>query len=1490
MPTRSFFRRQRQAKALKQRQLLLEKLEAKKLLAVLTDSISPLPNSHDAAVSTDIEVNFNQNIDAASVNDSSLAIHGQSGRLLQASGTTFGVAADVVTVDPANNFFPGELVQGTITEAISNVGNTETAAKEVFQFRAGVSAGFANFEDSGLRLGFERTHDVELGDLDGDGDLDAVTVNDARTQRVWINQGGEQSGTEGAFSDTGQRFSGSANSQGVALGDLDSDGDLDMFVVHRFAGNRVWLNQGSTSSSNGTLIFTGLQALASTDSRDVALGDFDGDGDLDAFVANSGRDHVLINQGGAQGGTEGSFSHNGQLLGSSNSEKVSLGDVDGDGDLDAIVANGYGASLLWLNDGNGQFSAVSSIPRASWQTKDIALGDLDGDGDLDAFVARTRKGGINNRVLWNLGGAQSGTAGTFSDSGQSLGSHSSNAVQLGDLDGDGDLDAFVANAGTSRYWVNQGGDQLGTEGTFVLAGSLPGTSESLSIALGDLNGDGDLEAFIGNSGNNRVWNNVEPPRFDFGDAPDSFGTLANSDGARHPAYGPTLGATRDDEVNAGLPLDGTGDGADEDGVTIEPITVGQLDASVTVNAPVGGKLDAWIDFNGDGSFDSNGEQIASSIILVHGDNTITFDVPADAVSDRTIYSRFRISSHGGIGPSGPAMDGEVEDYALALARSNGSGVLQKSEQTIGSSSTYAVSLGDLDDDGDLDAFVVNRFASEPNRIWLNEGGAQSGTPGNFVESGINLPGSSNSYASALGDLDGDGDLDVVVATSRQAQIWANNGGSFSLALSLGSSASNDIALGDVDSDGDLDILVVKERNTNEIWLNQSGSSSAAFNFSRRFLPAVAHERNIELGDLDGDGDLDAVITSISANYVWMNDGNGNFTNSSDNGRFGSSVSYGLALGDLDDDGDLDAFTFESSQGRLVQWVNQGGSQGGIPATFVEQTVYKGSLHNASIAFSDLDSDGDLDAFVTSSNVTVPNKVWLNQGGDQGGTEGEFSDSGQPFSMDQVPRDVALGDLDNDGTIDAFIANSNGHPNEVLFNVPAVTLPQVDLSASANAGSESGQTEITLTATLSDAVDSDQTVDVDVAGMGITEGDYSLGSASITIPEGQTAGTVTFTVVDDAVVEADETAVISLSNPSDGIALGSSTTQEVVISDNDEAGFQLIETGGGTIVSQGGTLDSFDIVLSRAPSTDVRFDITFNSDFVGVDPTTVIFTPENWDVRQQIAVTGGAEAGESQITVGVNEFASNSLFRELSDMHVSVDTLSISVPQLYQSGKEVNLLGTNSRDQITVREIGGQISAQVISFLPGGVVPNIETVQLDQVDRIQLHGFGGNDTISAIGLSIPVLFNGGEGDDQLTGGLANDILIGGPGADRLIGNAGDDLLIGGTDSDIIFDGPGNDLLVSDSTNLDNNRLALEAILSEWTSGRDYAARVANIRGQGTGDRANGETFLRENNEASADGSVDRVFGDATGQDLFFTELGDLLLGKRANEERFEIPPP
>jgi len=162
------------------------------------------------------------------------------------------------------------------------VGNAFTQANTVW-----LNDGTGGFSDSSQRLGSYSSRGVALGDLDSDGDLDAFVANELnQTNKVWLNDGA------GFFSDSGQGLGGS-QSHGVGLGDVDSDRDLDAFVPNSFGqGDRVWLN-------DGTGVFTDSgQSLDSSDGKEVALGDLNDDGSLDAFVGNNGANRVWLNQPG----------------------------------------------------------------------------------------------------------------------------------------------------------------------------------------------------------------------------------------------------------------------------------------------------------------------------------------------------------------------------------------------------------------------------------------------------------------------------------------------------------------------------------------------------------------------------------------------------------------------------------------------------------------------------------------------------------------------------------------------------------------------------------------------------------------------------------------------------------------------------------------------------------------------------------------------------------------------------------------------------------------------------------------------------------------------------------------------------------------------------------------------------------------------------------------------------------------------------------------
>ena len=156
---------------------------------------------------------------------------------------------------------------------------------------------------------------------------------------------------------------------------------------------------------------------------------------------------------------------------------------------------------------------------------------------------------------------------------------------------------------------------------------------------------------------------------DFGDAPANYPVTIADDGARHLIGTLKLGTTVDEE-NAGQPsADASGDGSDEDGV-IQIADAIALPADATgssfeITSSEAGKVDAWIDFNADGDWQDPGEKILDSLDVVAGDNVLSYVIPAGATPGQTA-ARFRISSAGGLEPTGAANDGEVEDYMVTL--------------------------------------------------------------------------------------------------------------------------------------------------------------------------------------------------------------------------------------------------------------------------------------------------------------------------------------------------------------------------------------------------------------------------------------------------------------------------------------------------------------------------------------------------------------------------------------------------------------------------------------------------------------------------------------------------------------------------------------------------------------------------------------------------------------------------------------------------------
>ncbi len=359
-----------------------------------------------------------------------------------------------------------------------------------------------------------------FADIDADGDLDLFIGEGYGTIKYYENQG----------SDSAPSFieiSGSANPlDGVDVGsysvptfaDIDGDGDLDAFIGEYFGSVKYYENQGSSSAPSFVEITDSANPLDGVRYSSVpTFADIDGDGDLDAFI---GEDDGTINYYENQGsGSAPSFV---ETTGPANPlDGVDVGsysvptfaDIDGDGDLDAFIGENYGTIKYYENQGSSSASSFVEITDPNNQFNGVHVGrysfptfaDIDADGDLDAFIGE-RNGSVNyyeNQQVSGSGPSFVETTGSANPlDGVDVGRWST--PTFADIDGDGDLDAFIGEEnGSVKYYENQ--QVSGSGPSFIEIAGPANPLDGVDVGgrsaptFADIDGDGDLDAFIGKS-------------------------------------------------------------------------------------------------------------------------------------------------------------------------------------------------------------------------------------------------------------------------------------------------------------------------------------------------------------------------------------------------------------------------------------------------------------------------------------------------------------------------------------------------------------------------------------------------------------------------------------------------------------------------------------------------------------------------------------------------------------------------------------------------------------------------------------------------------------------------------------------------------------------------------------------------------------------------------------------------------------------------------
>lgn len=952
------------------------------------------------------------------------------------------------------------------------------------------AASFLTRVDLSVGVGSKPNH-LTAGDVDGDGNVDIVTANTgANTIVIFRNLKTDTAPvTASTFASPVSFASGYAAS--ISLADLDGDGKPELIAINTFRGTVTILQNNSTVGEISFL--PPVELPASGGVNGVAIGDLNGDGRPDIVATSNDsfiRGRVVVFQNNilhpGSAFTASSFSAGIILNAGSDARDVMLGDIDGDGLQDIVVACIEGPEGLQVLRNLG----YTSISPASFATSvgfyagtgpvSVALTDVDRDGKLDVVTANTHSYTLCLNRNLSVAGSPFNTSSLSPRQQYSTGFQPMRVV-VGDFDGDGFPDAATANNhSTNNVAIFENSNVPGSPLTnsFFSKIDLKADGACTGIVSADFNGDGlpDLATSNTTAGTvsifvNNNFKNATPPKI------SSFSPLSGTFHDEVTIIGqnfstrPTNNLVKFNGVHATV-ISST---ATTLKVTVPPLaTTGKISVSVngfettfsandfivfqvptiTDFAPSKGPVGTSVTIRGK----NFGAEPSENIVFFGAVRAVVISASADeltvVVPKGATYQEISVSVHAMVAYSSQPFTVTFPGGPLTTAMFS-----NRVEFASGTTFSKDVAVGDLDGDGKPDILMGGQTGGVAVFRNTSEGGPITNST---LATKTVIPGTSDANQLEVHDLDLDGKLDLILCTSGAIQFFRNKSviGNilFYTPVTLQTQGQANLVVADIDLDGKPDLVYGTGYYSNEVFVARNTTIQGR---PLSFAPPVGFQTSsncfdLTVADIDRDGKVDIVFPKVSNENGIAVLRNQSTPLTIDADSFAPAVVFqvtsrpqSIAKADFNGDGKIDLAASNYGYGGLdVLSVLQNTSVAGSISndSFTNETVWRMPSESYATHAADLDGDGKPEIILAVCgstctvtafrNISTPGASMLSSfeaGKDLAATDsqyileiGDFNGDGRPEIIASVQKSGDIYDL-------VILENKSTNPYATSFS-------------------------------------------------------------------------------------------------------------------------------------------------------------------------------------------------------------------------------------------------------------------------------------------------------------------------------------------------------------------------------------------------------------------------------------------------------------------------